>query len=369
MGAGGAPSSKFSSDPGIYAYIPSRTGAVSGFENILVLNTTTGTVDHVVSAGSTSMLGPRLIRFGDFLIQVAIFGSSGNSQYYSRNVITNVSASNGSFPIGTYDCAKFGSDKLAVMYVTGQNVRVVTYTVSSGILSQIADLSLDTMTDFRNNFSSPQFAPQITLDANATLSSYSGRIALSCVYSYIGGGASTVTYYGIFNLNSAGTSLSSVTNFTNSNNFSRPTAAAGDGGYCLVGTMDMGSAYVIGSSSFPSATSAGGTRYTNYAPAAIHGSSGEFMIDSYSNAVYQITTAGVSTSFSLPTTPTYGTLTQTTKGGCTLVYCDPNSSNAAFYRTYSRATNTWSSALSISGYPTINLNIGGSYGVKKVINY
>ena len=356
-GAAGKKSSLFASDPGVYAYVP-YSATDSTYTSLLLLNTTTGAVDSTITA-IASPSSVRIIRFGQYVLQANVHNYNTDT---IRDALTNTLTASGTFPTAVNDVVKFQSDKLAVLYMSSNTIKIGTYSVSS-TLSSIGDFSLATMSDYRSGYSSPQFGAQITMNSNAVFSSYSGILGLACVESYIGG--ATVTYFATISLNSAGTSASVSNSFTTSDNFSRPVCASGDNGYCLVSKMDMGSSYIFNGSTVTGNVNTYGNENTNYAPAAIHGASGQYMLDTVSNSVRKLTTSGHTTSLSLPSSPTYGRTIQTIKNGCVLIY---SNAGAIYYRTYNRSSDTWSSELSISGYSSGYVNRTSAV-VKKVMNY
>ena len=349
-------------DPVNFVYAPYSLFAFGTPDRVLVIDAVTGLVAHSFLTGTITS-NSRFLRFGKFLLSVALDGS-----YWSRNILSGTEVASGTLATGPVDVMKIAEDKFALIYVTGNNLRVRVYNVpSTGIPSSAGDHSIAGMTDYRNGYSSPQGGAQVTLDSDAMLSSYSGRIALSCVESYLN--FNTTTYYATVSVPSNGTSASVASSFTSTTNFSRPNGASGDSGFVLVGQMDMGSAYIFNGASFPGVISAGGNSYTSYSPAAIHGSSGEYMIDIFTGSqmeLRKINTSGVATNLSVTTGSQFHGIIQTAKNGCVWVYSDPGDGNKVKYRRYTRSTNLWESPVVVAGYTgTVNYN----KPVVKTINY
>jgi hypothetical protein len=365
---------------GKYAVVPYHSSLNTSPNTFLMLNTDTSVVDYSVTFDTTGLSNTgnlRILRFGNFLITVDIYGN-----YVSRNILTNTSAGNGALGVGAGttgqgDAIKFGTDKLAFIYgvASSNTIQVKTYNVVNGVPSQISSFTIASVAEFREGFSSPQVGAQVTLNADAVFSSFQGRFAFNAVYSWIGNGP-TVSYYAVASLNAAGTSCSISSAFTDGNNFSRPVGASGDNGYCLISQMDMGSVAIQNGASVGSFVNGGGNGSTSYAPCAIHGSSGEYMIDNtnynYGMVATKLTTSGTSTSLTISTSGqygfgsfnSYGTM-QTIKGGCVWVYSDDNV--GLRYRKYTRSSDTWSGATAITGYSSGSVNYNKN--VKKVNNY
>jgi hypothetical protein len=344
------------------AYVP-YSSTVNGTPNtILVIKTSTAQVLSSISATIAS--NSRFIRFGEFLLSIAIDGS-----YWSRNIFTGTQAASGTLVTGPVDAMKIAEDRLGLIYVSGNNLRVRVYNVpSTGIPSSLGDQSIANMSGYVSGYSSPQGGAQVTLDTNAILSSYSGRIALSCVESYPGG-INTNTYYAVVNVPITGASATVASSFIGTNNFSRPNAVSGDNGFVLVGQMDMGSAYIFNGTNFPSASTAGNNYNTSYAPAAIHGANGEYMIDAFTGSAMElrkINTSGVTTNISVSTGSQFFGSIQTLRNGCVWAYSDPSDGNKVKYRLYTYSNNSWGSPVIVTGYTgTVNYN----RQVVKVVNY
>jgi hypothetical protein len=228
----------------IVPYTPDASANVYSeiaFYNV-VTNQTTKRI--AISGTYTGGSSQKIMRFGNYLfIMYNVYGLG----YAVYNITTGAFIQSGIMGyLGEEgDVVKFGNNKIAGIVKNGTALRVQTYNIdlTTGVISFIA--AFDFTSAFNGattGFNSPQCAASINMDADALFSSYNGWITGNAVNSYISYQTSSAWFS--FMINDAGTSASSFSKSTTTQNFSRPSGATGDLGRTCIYGFD-GSTYVI----------------------------------------------------------------------------------------------------------------------------
>ena len=298
FGFGGGKAANFITDYSDYMIVPySPDPQAAYYSEIAFYNVVTNTTTaRVPVSTSYSIYGSqKIMRFGNFLL-IMYYMASVN--YVIYNILTGAQIQTGALGTGGYDgdIVKFGSNKIASIQKIGTGLTVNTYSIdlTTGVLSSIANLSLNSIFGgTTSGYSSPQCAASVNMDANAMFGAYNGWINYNAIDSYAN--YTTSTAWGSFVISDAGTSVSNSNISTTGLNFSRPCAATGDlGRTCQLG-FD-GSTYQINNQSSVSTQAQGPyVDTTNFAPIGIHGAP-SFLAMKNNNTVTEIkrlTSSGV----------------------------------------------------------------------------
>lgn len=372
MTGGGAGLTPFEASPGNYALVPINSTLNTNPNTLLVLNTNTGLVEHSVAVSTISSYRYRVMRFGKYLVQ--FFETGGYASYNTETgglVDSGFILGRTSATTATLDAVKFADDKFAVVYPLSNYLRGSTYLVTNGVVSLIATSgALVYHPSNLPGYASPQIAAQLTLNSEAVLASFTGRISYVAPYYYDPENAPGViqSISGQMNVTSGGVTTALTSSILDGFNFSRPYGATGDNNFNLIGNFDGSQSWNFSGTSFGSWVTFNNAA-NNYAPSGVHGSSGVFMKDVWNGSgivIQRNTTNTITTDVTYTFSANPRGSMQLVKGGCVWVYGDTDDGNKLKYRKYDRVSNTWGSPVLVAGYTgTVNFD----YRLSKVMMY
>jgi hypothetical protein len=353
---------------GEYLIVPFLSdGSIS---DLLFIDSTTGEVEErIPNIGYSG----HLYRFGTNILNM-----SSNSSWELWSALTLQKIATGQIATSfTADSVKFASDKILTLgwENTSGNTTATAYThsVSNSGLTQIASNTATNM-GVRNStygmINNPVIAGQATINSSTGILSSMGTIGTKAPNE----GTAAPSARGSMTVNSSGTSIgfNGSTNFNS--NFSRPVAATGGNGYCLITGMDGAETHIFTGNGPGTAISGNGVFHppvTGFSPAAVLGTNTWIMVrDPINNGNPKcslMSSGGFSDLFTPPQFP-YGMTVQSIPGGAAFVYIEYGQVKIRKYLA-SGGLQTPIVVTLLPGTVSSSTKVNNTFAFKKIINY
>ena len=354
---------------GSYLMVPFR--GPSNQNDLLFIDSNTGKVEErIVNIG----YGGELYRFGTNILNL-----SYSSTWELWSALTLQKIATGTIASNFYsDGLKFASDKILTFGLTNTSGNststAYTHSVSNSGLSQIASNTATNM-GIRNStyglIQNPVIGGQASINSSTGILSSMGTIGTKAPNN----GSSAHALRGSMTVNSSGTSIGFNGANNDPNNYSRPVAATGGNGNCLVSGMDGSQVHIFSGNSHGSQISGNGLHSpptTTFSPAAVLGSNAWLSVANiysgstpYPNCVV-VTTGGTSSLFVVPNSTSSSV--QSIPGGAAIVYV---SGNDIKFRKY-LSSGGLQSEVTVTDVPmTVSSSnaVNPGHAFKKIINY
>jgi hypothetical protein len=355
---------------GYYMMVPYT---VASTYKILVVNTQNFTVEKIIDCDYFNKT--RFYRFGSNILQTQY----GNTFYKIYSIQTGAIVSEGNFPGPIYaDELKFASDKLLRLGWTtsGQPEAVAyTFTVDDLGVTQITSATTTSMGNYNSFYgmiNNPVIAGQANISNSTGLLTSMGTIGTKAPYD---NSSSAAGARGTMTVNSSGTTITFNGSSSDNSNYSRPIAATGSNGYCLISGIDGYDTRVFSGTAdggFGNVTSQ--PPATNFSPAAVLNSNSYsqwlavrqvYVSGSWVHKVSSIQASLINDYFTLQNTS--GAIVQSVIGGAAVAYVENGDIRIAKYDVYF-GLGAANIVTSVPGVVLAN-SVNPSYGVTKVINY
>jgi hypothetical protein len=352
---------------GEYLIVPFSSGSNN---DLLFIDSTTGEVEErIPNIGYSG----HLYRFGTNILNM-----SSNSSWELWSALTLQKIATGQIATNfTADSVKFASDKILTLgwENTSGNTTATAYThsVSNSGLTQIASNTATNM-GVRNStygmIGNPVIAGQATINSSTGILSSMGTIGTKAPNE----GTSAPSARGSMTVNSSGTTIgfNGSTNFNP--NYSRPIAATGGNGYCLITGMD-GTLVHIFTGNGPGTAITGNGLFNppvnGFSPAAVLGTNTWITIrDPIADGNPKcslMSSSGFSDLFTPPQF-SYGMTVQSIPGGAAFVYIESGQVKIRKYLA-SGGLQTPIVVTLLPGTITNVSRINNNYAYTKIINY
>ena len=339
--------------------------------DLLFIDSTTGEVEECIPNFG---YGGRLYRFGTNILKMDYM-----SNWTLWSALTLQQLASGYISGNFYtDQVKFASDKILTLGwhgVSGSTqCTAYTHSVSDSGLTQINAYANNSMGVYNSTYgmiNNPVIGGQASINQNTgILSAPIGTIGTKAPNN----GSSAPAARGSITVNSSGTTIGFNGSTNYNSNFSRPVAATGGNGYCLISGMDGAEVHIFSGSGPGSQVPGNGVHHppTNgFSPAAILGVSHWLTIkhSSWPNYTYSaavINSNGISSTFN-PPNGSGGQTVQSLPNGAAVVYVDGTEVKFKKYL----SSGGWQSPVTVTLLPgpVSNNSVNTGYGVTKIINY
>ena len=332
---------------------------------LLFVDSDTGDVDSVISYATHS----KIYRFGTNIL------TANDAQSYSlRSILTGQVIASGSFGSAGYvkDELKFGSDKLLMLgwNTSGSSAATAyTFTVNDSGVTQITSATSTSMGTYNSTYgmiSNPVLGGQAYINSTTGILSSMATIGTKAPYDNL---SSARAARGSMSVTSNGTSITFNGSSLDDGNYSRPIAATGSNGYCLVSGMDGSDVRIFSGASHGSYTGAiNAPPVNNFSPAPLLSTTAWLTIrTNYTNyyATY-VSTGGATDVFTLPNGSS-GAMVQSIPGGAAVVY---ENGSSILFRKY-LVSGGLQSAVTVNKLPgpVAAGSVNNGYFHKKIINY
>jgi len=319
LGASGASASGYDTNKtGKYLIVPYYHSTIG--HRLLFVDSDTGDVDTVIPYTTHS----KIYRFG-----TNILTTTDGQSYSLRSILTGQEIASGSFGTSGYvkDELKFGSDKLLMLGWStygSTTATAYTFTVDNSGVSQITSATSNSMGTYNSTYgmiSNPVLGGQASINSTTGILSSMATIGTKAPYD---NSANADAARGSMSVTSDGTSITFNGSVLDATNYSRPIAATGSNGYCLISGMDGSDVRIFSGASHGSYTgiiSLNAPPVNNFSPAPLLSTTEWLTIrTNYTNyyATY-VNTGGRADVFTLPNGSS-GAMVQSIPGGAAVVY-------------------------------------------------